>query len=263
MEKTKDTALVTGASGGIGLELAKLLAARGLDLIVVARNEDKLRAPAEELKSKHGTEVTVVAADLSRPQSVPELVHSITVRGHQVHVLVNNAGYGLAGAFSETDGQRELDMIQLNITSLVHLTKFLVPDMVAHKHGRILNVASTAGYVPGPLMAVYYASKAFVLSFSEALAEELKGTGVTCTALCPGATETGFAARAKTAGTRLFKSNPVMTAEEVAVAGVNGMFKGRVHVIPGLRNKVLVHSSRLATRGLQAKIAKALNSTAA
>jgi len=171
---------------------------------------------------------------------------------------VNNAGVGMHGPFAEADEAVLLRMIQLNVHSLTLLTRLLLPGMVARRRGHVLNVASTAGFVPGPFMAGYYASKAFVLSLSVALAEELSGTGVTCTALCPGATRTGFSAAAGVGATRLFRSSGVMEAAEVARAGVAGLLAGKNVVVPGLRNKVLAASSGLAPRRITAKIARAL-----
>jgi short-subunit dehydrogenase len=262
MAEEKKTALITGASSGIGLELAKELAARKFDLVLTARSEGKLKDLAKELGAKHGVGVSVVPLDLAKPGAAAELSARLSKEGRQVDVLVNNAGYGLGGKFLETDLGRELDMIQLNISALVHLTKLLAPAMVARKQGRILNVASTAAFVPGPFMAIYYATKAFVLSFSEALSVELEGTGVTCTVLCPGPTDTGFQAVASIERSRLVKSrvSGFMRADVVARAGVDGLLKGRGHVVPGVRNKMVVQSTRLGPRTLVAKITGSLNS---
>ena len=189
----KQTALITGASSGIGADLARLFARDGYDVVLVARSEEKLREVAEGIGKEHaGVTARVIVADLARPDAARDVVDALG--GLPIDALVNNAGYGVAGPFVETDVRSELEMIQVNVVALTHLTKLLAPGMVARKRGRILNVSSTAAFQPGPLMAVYYATKAYVLSVSEALAEELRGSGVTVTALCPGPTATGFAA---------------------------------------------------------------------
>ncbi|HEX9128242.1 MAG TPA: SDR family oxidoreductase, partial [Gemmatimonadaceae bacterium] len=198
------TALVTGGSGGIGLEIAKVLARGGFDLVLVARKRDTLEAAAGQIEGKFDVRVQVFAADLRRtdaPQSIFDFLHNENI---PIEVLVNNAGFGLGGEFADTKIQRELEMIQVNIAALTHLTKLFLPPMIKRKSGRLLNVASTAAFQPGPGMAVYYATKAYVLSFSEALAEELRHSGVTVTALCPGPTRTEFAATADVGNSRLF-----------------------------------------------------------
>jgi short-subunit dehydrogenase len=189
----RKTALVTGASSGIGLDLAKRFAAEGYDVALVARSEGKLKEVAAALEAEHKVRAHVVTADLAKAGAADALVAALDARGIDVDVLVNNAGYASYGAFAETDLADELAMIQVNVVVLTHLTKLLVRKMVAKRSGRVLNVASTAAFQPGPLMAVYYATKAYVLSFSEAIAEELRDTGVTVTALCPGPTRTAFA----------------------------------------------------------------------
>lgn len=255
------TALITGASSGIGLELAKLFAKDRVNLILVARESDRLRRAAEELQRLSGTAPRVMACDLADPQSSGAL-HA-EIKGAPVDYLVNNAGFGLGGPFSTTDRQTELDMIQVNVTSLVDLTKLLLPGMLSRKAGRIMNVASTVAFQPGPLMAVYYASKAFVLSFTEAIAEELVGSGVTVTALCPGPTASDFQRRAALENIKLFKNKSIgmMTSEEVARIGYRGMMAGKVIVIPGLLNKVGVQSLRLGPRAIIRKAAKKLQET--
>ena len=253
------TALITGASSGIGLDLTRLFAAGGFDLILVARSEAKLRQTAVELEREFGIGVTVLPGDLARPETPSLLMALLEEQGRSVDVLVNNAGYGLAGNFAqETDLRTELEMIQVNITALTHLTKLLLPLMVERKRGRIMNVASTAAFQPGPLMAVYYATKAYVLSFSEAIAEELTGSGVTVTALCPGPTATGFAEAAEATNRRLFKLKTPMSSMEVARAGYAGLMRGQRIVIPGLANKFLAQSVRFAPRRLATKITRAL-----
>jgi short-subunit dehydrogenase len=253
---SRGTALVTGASSGIGLELARILGANHFDLVVTARSEDRLRALAAEITAASGASVRVVASDLAHPEG-PEAVARAVPDG--VDVLVNDAGFATHGPFAETPLAAELDEIQVNVVALTHLTKLLLPAMRARGSGKILNVASTAAFVPGPFMAVYYATKAYVLSFSVALAEELAGTGVSVTVLCPGATRTGFEGRAGVEGTRLFRSGHVMGAREVAEAGYAGLMAGRTVVVPGVLNRLVASSSALAPRRVLAKIARALN----
>jgi len=242
------TALVTGASSGIGLDLAKRFATEGYDVALVARSEGKLKEVAAAIEAEHKVRAHVVTADLAQPKAADALVAELDARGIVVDVLVNNAGYALYGAFSETDLADELNMIQVNIVALTHLTKLVVRKMVARKQGRILNVASTAAFQPGPLMAVYYATKSYVLSFSEALANELEGTGVTVTALCPGPTRTGFQARAQMEDSKLVRGKEIMTAEEVARSGYAGLMKGKTVVIPGMSNKMLAQAVRFLPR---------------
>jgi uncharacterized protein len=242
------TALVTGASSGIGCDLARIFAQHGHDLVLVARREARLRALGEELKRSRGVQVTVLPADLSSPDAPERLAAGLLQRGIRVDLLVNNAGCGVYGPFDRTDLGAELAMIQINITSLTHLTKLLLPAMLARRQGRILNVASTAAFQPGPLMAVYYATKAYVLSFSEALANELLGSGVGVTALCPGPTRTEFQASAKIGSTRLVRGGLSMDSEAVARAGYKGLMSGRTLVIPGLKNRLLARSVSLLPR---------------
>jgi uncharacterized protein len=253
----KGTALITGASGGIGAELAKLCAAGGHDVILVARGKDALEELAASLHEAHGVGARVLAADLADP-AAPRAIRE-QVGGAGVDILVNNAGFGLRGAFAETDWAAEARMIQVNIAALAHLTKLFLPDMIRRGAGRILNVGSTAGMVPGPLMAVYYASKAFVNSFSEALANEVKGTGVTVTLLCPGPTRTRFGAVAGANGTRLFTGSS-MSAAEVAREGYQAMMRGRRAVIAGTRNRWMMAGTRLAPRAAVAGVVRRLNS---
>ena len=235
-----ETALVTGASGGIGEELAKLLASKGCDLVLVARSGDKLSRLAEALTAAHKVQAHAFPIDLSTAASPAQVQAFLETKKIEVDFLVNNAGFGTFGPFAESDLETELGEIQLNVATLTHLTRLLLPPMIRRGKGRILNVASTAAFQPGPMMAVYYATKAYVLSFSEALANELKGTGVTSTCLCPGPTSTGFNARAKLGnGGMLSKKSVMMEAAAVARRGYDGMMKGRRLVIPGLLNKML------------------------
>lgn len=258
----RGAAVITGASAGIGEELAKLFAADGYDLVLVARSRDGLDRVGEALAARHGIRSLSLPADLADP-AAPEAVHrAVRATGWTVGALVNNAGFGLHGAFVSADGstandlRRELDMIQVNITALTHLTKLFAPEMVARKQGRILNVASTAAFQPGPFMAVYYASKAYVLSFGEAVAMELKGSGVTVTTLCPGPTRTEFQKQAQMEGSRLFRSPAVMDAASVARVGYRAMQRGKPVVISGALNRLLAGSTRLVPRRLAAKIAE-------
>jgi uncharacterized protein len=255
----RQTALVTGASGGLGWELARELAAGGYDLVLVARSAGKLEELAAELRSRHGTTVRVLAVDLARPGSPDEVFHQMEAAGVTVDVLVNNAGFATFGPFAETDLASELEEIQLNVATPTHLTKRFLPGMHARRRGGVLNVASTAAFQPGPLMAVYYATKAYVLSFSEALAEEMRGTGVTVTALCPGPTATGFQARADMLDSGLFTGPlKVMDAAAVARAGYEGFRAGKRIVIPGLINKLAVQSIRVSPRALAARIVRGM-----
>jgi len=252
----KKIAVVTGASGGIGEELARACAAGGYDLVLVARSTGKLTELGERLKQEHGATVHVISADLAVASGPKQVADELARRGLAVDVLVNNAGYALYGPFTETDLDDELRMVQLNVTSLMHLTKLLLPGMVARKDGKILNVASTAAFQPGPLMAVYYATKAFVLSFSEALVNELEGTGVTVTALCPGPTKSGFQARAKMEDSKLVRGKEIMDAATVAKIGYEAMEAGKAVVVPGAMNKLMAASVRFLPRGAVRKIVR-------
>jgi len=251
----RKTALITGASGGIGEEFAKLLAEKGCDLVLVARNAEKLRKLADGWSN---VRVEVLPIDLATPAAPDQVMSFLEAKGIDVDVLVNNAGYGTFGLFAESDLALELGQIQLNVATLTHLTRRVLTGMIGRGRGRILNVASTAAFQPGPLMAVYYATKAYVLSFSEALANELKGTGVTVTCLCPGPTRTGFLERAKMREPKGFLQ---MEAAAVARRGYRGMLKGKRLVIPGVLNKLLAHSTRLSSRGMSAKIVRLINET--
>ena len=251
------TALVTGASGGIGEELARLFAADGHGLVLVARRRDRLERLAAELREGHGVEARVLAADLARPDAPRELFEELEGAGVAVDALVNNAGFGSYGLFAGTDLRSELGLLQVNVVALTHLTKLFLPGMLARRRGYVMNVASTAAFQPGPLMAVYYASKAYVLSFSEALANECAGTGVVVSALCPGPTETGFVAAAGMGDSRLF-DRAVMDARTVAAEGYRGLLAGKAVVIPGLRNNLLARSIGLFPRGLVTRVVRGI-----
>lgn len=244
----RPVALITGASGGIGLELARLCAKGGHDLILVARNQAKLEEIAKYLSGMYQIRVELIVADLADAETPAAIVDTAATRGLVVDVLINNAGFGDWGLFGRADLERQLAMIQVNVTALTELTRRFLPGMISRRKGRIMNVASTAGFTPGPLMAVYYATKAYVLSFSEAIANELSGTGITVTALCPGPTLTGFAGTAGLTGSNLFNAPNVMAVESVAETGYRGMMRGRTVVIPGLANKFLIQSIRISPR---------------
>jgi uncharacterized protein len=253
----KLSALVTGASGGIGEELARLFAADGHDLVLVARSEEKLRRLAGELGEKHNTRARVVASDLSRPEAPREIFDALEGEGVRVDALVNNAGIGSWGLFAETDLAQELELLQINVVALTRLTKLFLPGMLARRRGYVCNVASTAAFQPGPLMAVYYASKAYVLSLTEALANECEGTGVIISALCPGPTETGFVAAAGMSESKLFDRG-AMTARAVAEAGYRGLLAGKTIVIPGARNALLARTVGFMPRKLVTKVVRGI-----
>lgn len=253
-----ETALITGASGGIGEELARLLAAAHIDVVLLARSADKLSALAVDLVRAHGVQTHVLAQDLSLPSAPEAIVRDLTARSLSVDILINNAGFGTYGLFAETPAAEEARMIQVNISSLTMLTKLLLPPMLQRRRGRIMNVASTAAFQPGPLMAVYYASKAYVLSFSEALSNETAGTGVTVTCLCPGATSTGFQERAQMQESRLFSVLGVASAADVARAGFEGMMAGQAIVVPGLVNKVGVQAIRVTPRAIVRRLIRSI-----
>jgi hypothetical protein len=256
--QTKKTALVTGASSGLGLELAQLFAADGHDVVLVARRKPDLDALAARLVAERGVQAHVIPEDLAAAAAPERLVAELGRRGLEIEFLVNNAGFGARGPFVELDLARQLDMIQVNVNALTSLTRRLLPGMIARKSGRILNLGSTAGFQPGPGMAVYYATKAFVNSFTEALAFELRGTGVTATLSCPGATATEFGQVADNGRSRLFKAG-AMSAPVVAAAAYRAMMAGKVSLIHGARNKLLIQSQRLAPRATVRAIAARLN----
>lgn len=243
-----DTALVTGASGGIGEELARLLAAGGANVVLVARSADRLTSLADELSGTHGVQAHVIVQDLSAPDATDRIMDALAAAGLGIDILINNAGFATYGPFVQTPEDEEVRLLAVNVVTLTRLTKRLLPGMLARGKGRVLNVASTAAFQPGPLMAVYYASKAYVLSLSEALAEEARNTAVTITCLCPGPTETGFQARARMQESRLFETVGVTSPADVARAGYDAMMAGRAIVVPGLRNRVGVQLIRIAPR---------------
>ena len=251
----RKTALITGASFGIGAEFARIFAREGYNLVLVARTADKLRQIASELEKAHGTRSLILAADLTDPGAPAYVIDQTTRADIQVDVLVNNAGFGQYGFFAQNDLEECLRQIQLNVTTLTHLTRLYLPGMIDRKDGGILNVASTAAFQPGPLMAVYFATKSYVLLLSEALANELSGTGVSVTCLCPGATATEFHKRANATGMRLLKFGS-MDAQTVAEDGYRAFVAGRPVVISGFKNWLLAQSVRFSPRRLVTAIAR-------
>jgi hypothetical protein len=253
------TVLITGASGGIGLALARRYAAEGYSLGLVARSSEALATAANELSPAH---VETIPADLTTPEG-PDIVATAVERaGLAVDILVNNAGAGLHGSFADTPLDRELELIRLNIGAMLHLTKRLLPGMLARGRGHVVNVASVAAFLPGPYQSVYYATKAFVLSFSEALAEELRGSGVGVTAVCPGPTTTGFHAAAGVRRARPFRPGAYLTPDAVAEATVRGVRRNRRIVVPGLKYRLLVLALQLAPRRLASRASAAANKPA-
>lgn len=248
------TALITGASTGIGYELVKLFARDGYDLILVARTEETLQKVAAET----GRPVQVIAVDLSEPGAAYRVFEKVE-KQQTVDVLVNNAGFGSLGFFAKSDPAGQAGMLEVNVVALTLLTRLFLPGMIAQRRGRIMNVASTAAFQPGPLMAVYYATKAYVLSFSEAIRNEVRPHGITVTTLCPGPTYTEFQKRAGVAHTKLFAT--AMTAQAVAKIGYAGLLAGRAVVVPGLLNRMSAFLTRFAPRGLAANIARKLQET--
>jgi short-subunit dehydrogenase len=237
---TLQTALITGASSGIGAELAKLFAADGINLVLVARNPERLSAQAEQLKAHHGIHVITLAKDLSAPEAPAEIYDAVETEGIALDYLVNNAGVGVHGSFRETRVEDELGMMRLNMDALVHLTKLFLPGMLARKTGKILNVASLAALQPGgPGASVYYATKTFVLSFSRGLAIELRGTGVSVTALCPGPVDTHFHNAGEFAKTALYSRFMMSRPDKVAKAGYRAMKNRNLTCIPGFLAKLL------------------------
>jgi uncharacterized protein len=237
----EQTALITGASGGIGLDLAREFAKDGYNLVLVARSKDKLEKIAQDFAKQYNISATVIAKDLSKTSAPDELYNELKTQGIQIDALVNNAGFATYGKFVEIPLEQELQEMQLNMVTLTHLSKLFGGDMVARRNGKILNVASTAAFQPGPLMAVYYATKAYVLSFSEALANELEGTGVTVTVLCPGPTESGFQERAAMQESKLIQKGGIakmMTSAEVAAQGYEATKRGQTVIIPGFMNQM-------------------------
>ena len=257
MATERKTALVTGASSGIGEELARVHARHGGDLVIVARRQDRLEALKAELEKAHGITVHVLVKDLTQAEAPQQIFDELQARGVLVDYLINNAGFGYWGLFHEQDWARNEAMIKVNILALAALTRLFLPPMIERHSGRILNLASMAGFVPGPLQAVYYASKAFVISFSEALADELAGTGVTVTVLCPGPTETEFTRRPEMQGVALLRR--MASPRKVAEIGYHAMLRGKTVIVPSATGKLVMHGLlRLSPRKLTTRISRAL-----
>lgn len=256
----KKTALITGASSGIGSDLAEIFARDGFNLILVARSTDRLEKLASALAPKHSVHVRVVTEDLSQPHAAEKLLRKLSPNPESqdlgIDVLVNNAGFGMQGNFWKIPIETHRRMMQLNILTLTELTQLILPEMIRRGSGRILNVASTAAYQPGPFLAVYYATKAYVLSFSEALANELRGTGVTVTTLCPGPTKTGFQQVAGIQDLPMLKTPVVMASRPVAEKGYKALMRGKTVEIPGFLNKAAAFSTRFAPRSVMAQVAR-------
>lgn len=255
------TALITGASGGIGLELAMLHAELGGDLVLVARSGAKLEALQSELERRYPIRVHTIVSDLSQPDASMAVYEAVRQQDIIVDYLINNAGFGDFGYFSETDWQKEAQMISLNIIALTQLTKLFIGDMVLRRSGKIMNLASTASFQPGPFMSVYFATKAYVLHFSEAIAFELRSKGITVTALCPGPTESGFQAAAAMEESRLFKGKKLPTAKQVAAYGYRAMMQGKAVAIHGFRNRLIAGMVRFAPRNWVLRIVAGLQTT--
>lgn len=252
--KKRKTALVTGASGGLGLEFARLLAKKKYDLVLIARNEGKLNSIKDELEKAHGITAWVCSADLSKVDAALGVFQFTQAHDLEIDVLINNAGFGDSGKFAECNWQKQYEMVQVDITALMQLTHCFLPGVIERKHGKILNLSSVAAFCAGPGMSVYYASKAFVRSFSEAVAEEVRGTGVTVTALCPGPTATGFEAAADMGNdSKMFRK--AAKPEDVAKAGLRALRLGRVLCYQGAFTKCMSFLSRLMPRSVTRKYA--------
>ena len=252
----KKTALITGASAGLGIEFARNFAKDGHNLVLVARRVEKMEALAEELKDKHGVEIKVMCKDLSKMDEVQSIFETLQKENIHIDFLVNNAGFGDWGNFHESDWEKIEGMLDVNIKALTKLTYLFIKPMIQKGEGKIMNVASMAAFQPGPLMAVYYATKAYVLSFSEAIRTEIKGTGVTVTILCPGPTESEFQSVANLGKSKLFKHTRIPTSKEVVDFGYRELMKGSMTVVPGFLNKIVVKSVRFVPRKLVLKVAR-------
>jgi uncharacterized protein len=245
-------ALVTGATSGIGLEIALNFARDGINLILVARTENKLMEIKEKIETEYGIEVLILAKDLTREEAPDEIYEEVEKRGIRVDFLINNAGFGSFGRLKDTDYETEKDLVKLNVLSLLQMNKLFVPLMAARHYGYVMNVASLAAFMPGPVMANYYASKAYVLSLSEAMHEELKQDGIKVTALCPGPVRTNFQERAQLQKTDTAKSF-IMEAKKVADVGYLALWRGKAVVVPGTFEKIVPIIAKLLPRSLVRK----------
>ena len=254
------TALITGASSGIGYELAKIHAGKGGNLVLVARNKTILDQLKNELEKQYQIQVYTIGKDLSLPNAVQEVYEETTKQNIKVDYLINNAGFGTFGLFPISDWDKELQMLSLNVVALTELTKLYVKDMVKQKSGKIMNVASTAAFQPCPTMAVYGATKAYVLSFSEAVDNEVRDKGVTVTALCPGATTSGFQAAANMTDSKLFKNKKLPSSKDVAEYGYDAMLKGKAVAIHGTLNYLMANTVRFTPRALVVAMARKIMS---
>jgi len=255
----RETALVTGASSGIGLELARVLGANDHPLLIVARDREKLLGVARQLQAEYDIPVSAFAKDLSQPGAAEHLWSDISAANKSVDILINNAGVGFCGEFQNESLDLLQRMLTLNVVALTTLTRLALPGMLARKHGKILNLASVVGYQPGgPRMSVYYATKSYVLSFSKGLARELDGTGVSVTALSPGVTKSSFEETAGASGTALYRFMPQMNARAVAIAGYRGMMRGRRVILPGLGTKIMAFAGELPPRVIALEINRLL-----
>ncbi|MEX0600712.1 MAG: SDR family oxidoreductase [Rhodothermales bacterium] len=256
--RAEETVLVTGASAGIGRELARRFARAGSNLVLLARREGRLRELSEELASEYDVRADVCAADLRDPAAPRRVFDRLNEKETSVDVLVNNAGFGARGEFADLDGDRQMDMLQVNVNAVTHLARLFLPGMIQRGRGGIVNLASTASFQPGPGMAVYYATKAYVLSFSEALYEEVRDTGVTVTCLAPGPTDTEFAERAGTDSALVSRLMP-STVEDVAREGYEGFRSGKAIVVPGITNRMGTFVVAITPRALTRRVVRFLN----
>jgi len=251
------TVLITGASGGIGKELADRFAKDGYNVVLVARSEDKLTELAKKYQESYRVQATVFAKDITLPGVAEEIAAELKEKGITIDYLVNNAGFGLYGEFLETKLEQEMNMIDVNIKALTIMTKLFLPDMVKRRQGGVMNVASLVGFFPGPMMSVYYATKAYVLSFTEALENEVSGTGVIVTALCPGLTSTGFVDRSGMGASKL-SNGAIMEAGQVAEEGYRGFLRGKTLIIPGARNRFNAFMPRMLPRKMMTRVIRSL-----
>jgi uncharacterized protein len=252
------TTLITGASSGIGLELAYINAQKGNNAVLIARNNKRLEEIKHEIENKYKTKVYIIAKDLSIKNAPLDVYTELKQKNIQIDYLINNAGFGDYGMFTETSWEKEEQMINLNISALTQFTKLFLKDMVARGNGKIMNVASIASFIPGPLMAVYFATKSYVLHFSEAINNEVQGKGVTITALCPGPTESGFQNAAAMQESKMFEGKKIPSSLEVAKYGYDAMIKGKSVAVHGFMNNIMVNSVRFTPRNLIVKIVRSI-----